>query len=153
MVAFLRLRSSKRSSQNCENAGDYLENLKNPCFLDLQDWISLKTSLLSFGLKKITYAHISTYMNGAQNGAHVALRPKIPSKFNKNSNWTYFSQYKIDSLELRFELRFIHIQKVWNVSFHWKKKINAIAILEIFLSSCESTICKKMDFGASDLDF
>ena len=33
------------------------------------------------------------------------------------------------------------------------KKINAIAILENFLSSCESTICKKMDFGASDLDF
>ena len=34
-----------------------------------------------------------------------------------------------------------------------EKKINAIAILENFLSSCESTICKKMDFGASDLDF
>ena len=33
------------------------------------------------------------------------------------------------------------------------KKINAIAILENFLSSCDSTICKKMDFGASDLDF
>ena len=81
MVAFLRLRSSKRSSQNCDNAGDYLENLKNPCFLDLQDSISLNISLLSFGLKKITYAHISTYMNGAQNGAHVALRPKTPSKF------------------------------------------------------------------------
>ena len=34
-----------------------------------------------------------------------------------------------------------------------EKKINAIAILENFLSSSESTICKKMDFGASDLDF
>ena len=33
-----------------------------------------------------------------------------------------------------------------------EKKINAIDILENFLSSCESTICKKMDFGALDLD-
>ena len=80
MVAFLRLRSSKRSSQNCRIAGDRLENLKNPGFLDLQGEISSKTSILCFRVKKITLLQISTYMNGAQNGAPGALGLKIASK-------------------------------------------------------------------------
>ena len=47
----------------------------------------------------------------------------------------------------------LYIFKKYEMSAFTGKKINAIAILENFLSSCESTICKKMDFGASDLDF
>ena len=52
MLGFLKLRSPKRSPQNCQNIGDYLKNLKILCFLDLQLWISFETSFSSFELKK-----------------------------------------------------------------------------------------------------
>ena len=54
ILGFLKLRSPKRSPQNCQNIGDYLKNLKISCFLDLQLWISFETSFSSFELKKKT---------------------------------------------------------------------------------------------------
>ena len=48
----------------------------------LQGEISSKTSILCFRVKKLTLLQISTYMNGAQNGAPGALGLKIASKIN-----------------------------------------------------------------------
>ena len=93
ILGFLKLRSPKRSPQNCQNIGDYLKNLKISCFLDLQLWISFETSFSSFELKKNTHVRISAYINGAQNGARGVLRPKIPPKFDVNSSCISFSPH------------------------------------------------------------
>ena len=81
MVAFFRLWSPKWSPHNCQYLGGQPQNLKNPCFSNLQVWISFKTSFSSFGLNKMTHGQISTYINGAFFGAPGVLQPKIPSKF------------------------------------------------------------------------
>mgnify|MGYP007086845823 CR=1 FL=1 len=121
MVAFFRLWSPKWSPHNCQYLGDQPQNLKNPCFSNLQVWISFKTSFSSFGLNKMTHGQISTYINGAFFGAPEVLQPKIPSKFEQNWSWTFFSQYKIVAQGLHFGLQFLHIWKIRIVSFHWKK--------------------------------
>ena len=93
MLGFLKLRSPKRSPQNCQNIGDYLKNLKMLCFLDLQLWISFETSFSSFELKKKIHVRISAYINGAQNGARGVLRPKIPPNVDVNSKCISFSPH------------------------------------------------------------
>ena len=93
ILGFLELRSPKRSPQNYQNSGDYLKILKISCFLDLQVLILLITSFSSFELNKKTYVRISAYINGAQNGALEALRPKVPSNFEINLNFNCFTPH------------------------------------------------------------
>ena len=81
MVTFLRFWSLKRSSYTFQYPGAQPQNLKNPCFSDLQVWISFKTSFSSFGLNKMTHEQISTYIHGAHFGAPAVIQPKIDSKF------------------------------------------------------------------------
>ena len=132
ILGFLKLRSPKRSPQNCQNIGDYLKNLKISCFLDLQLSISFETSFSSFELKKKNHVRISAYINGAQNGARGALRPKIPPKVDVNSSCISFTSTLDCHSGAPFSVSIFTYLKSTECQLSLEQKIIVVSFLEIF---------------------
>ena len=150
ILGFLKLRSPKRSPQNCQNIGDYLKNLKISCFLDLQLWISFETSFSNFELKKKNpCAHFGIHKRSPKRSPWSSETKNTPKSWRKFELHLFQSTLNCHSGAPFWAPIFTYLKSA-ECQLSLEQKIIVVSFLEIFLAPCEYECCEKSIFGAPE---